>query len=89
MRNATEFLHDRAEGALSIVAPEDVVEIGHFRIPTDHGAVRCARRTVFTHYEKLTSEPALAPTPGKGPASRAHLVLGLGVVINVVGHNYI
>ena len=60
----------RAEGALSMRAPEDVVEIGHFRIPTDHGAVRCARRTVFTHHEKLTSEPALAPAPGKGLRSR-------------------
>ena len=55
----------RAEGALSMRAPEDVVEIGLYCIPTDDGGTRCARRSWSTHRETVARELALAPAPGK------------------------
>ena len=35
-----------------------------------HYGARCARRSLFTHRETLTREPALAPAPGKALRSR-------------------
>ena len=62
----------RAEGALSMTAPEDVVEIGLYCIPTDHCGARCARRSCLTHQERLTRELGLAPAPGKHSVAAEH-----------------
>ncbi len=59
---------NRAEGALSIVAPENVVELKLSRVTTYHTC--CARRAAFTQYEKPPRELRLAPAPGEALRSR-------------------
>ena len=60
-----QCFNNRAEGALSMRAPESIVGIQTFRRREIHGGARCARRSCFTHRETVVRELALAPAPGK------------------------